>query len=252
MSVQYRIKTAQTANFPPRFVLAPFPGQEAEGSEYFGGANAAAVVGAPKIDTLPRPLDLAQAISVDQYPHVSTEMFLKNFGIDSWTQSSPATVPLNTRENSNRAMLQFGAQSSTTEPSANTAKPILSSSQSSTNTMLKALIVSSFADALAKKQAVAFLAAARAAARAGNMREAYHSVYRGLDALFRRAQWNEVTIELEEICSSRYPAMFAIGAMRFASPAAKHISDWDNILRKLTDTAQRQKIDVGKAMRGLV
>jgi len=96
------------------------------------------------------------------------------------------------------------------------------------------------------------LKAARMSARDGEMRIAYENAFRGLDLLLRNGEWNETSKELQEMCRGQYPAVFAIGAMRFASDASKRIPRWDNILESLNATAQDQKVDVKRAMRGLV
>jgi hypothetical protein len=245
VSAQHQVKTAQTAIFPQRYLSAPISAQETGTHQYFGGDDANVVVGTPLINSAPKPFDIMPAISADYYPRVSAETLQKFIMPVRWTLSS---LP----QKSYAAMIQFGAQSSVTEPSANTAEPILTSIQPSTNTVLALFVAAAAAGALAKKKAKTLLLTARTAAQAGNMRAAYHDVYRGLDELFRCGLWQEVRDALEEICSDRYPAIFGIGTMRFAFSASKRIPDWDVILEKLSQTAQRQKVDPRKAMRGLI
>ena len=101
-------------------------------------------------------------------------------------------------------------------------------------------------------QADSWLKKARAVAETGNLRAAYHSVYRGLDILLKDANWAQVAAELEEICSGQYPVAFAVGAVRFVSSAAERIPHWKAILRKLEEATRREKKDVRRALRGLV
>jgi len=102
------------------------------------------------------------------------------------------------------------------------------------------------------READQLLTSARKHATLGDLRLAYRDALRGLDILLRCASWWRVGIELEEMSSSKYPASFGIGAMRFASGAAKSIPNWTSILRALAATAQAQNLNVRKAMRGLI
>jgi hypothetical protein len=97
-----------------------------------------------------------------------------------------------------------------------------------------------------------FLNSAREHAKLGDLRLAYRDALRGLDILLRFASWSRVSVELEEMSSGKYPASFGIGAMRFASGAAKSIPNWTSILEALVTVAQNQNLDVRRAMRGLV
>lgn len=123
--------------------------------------------------------------------------------------------------------------------------------------MMQGLRLSEDREATAKivlqiRKAGEWLASARAAALGGEIRIAYRNVLRGLDVLLRNAKWTQVSDELEEMCSAKYPAEFGIGAIRFVSDAAERIPRWNLILGKARDTAAVQKKDVRIAMRGLI
>ena len=65
-------------------------------------------------------------------------------------------------------------------------------------------------------------------------------VYRGLDELFRRGKWQDVSVELDRLCDAQYPAAFGIGSLRFASPAASRIPKWNDILGRLVNQHGRR------------
>jgi hypothetical protein len=135
-----------------------------------------------------------------------------------------------------QARREVVARSSATRPSANTViKAILSAEADAMAVEGKELLSNASADALKHE-----------------LRTAYRGLYRGLDKLLRSAKWRQVSLELDRICSERYPAAFGIAALRFTSDAAGYIPGWDNILKKLINTAKRQGVDIRRAMRGLV
>jgi hypothetical protein len=142
----------------------------------------------------------------------------------------------------------FTIHSSSTQPTVNTV--FVSSVEDPTTSNID-LIVELALNAAVLKQAEDWFAKARQAARAGNLRTAYHGVYRAFDLLLRSAKWDQVSAELEEICSDKYPIAFGIGAMRFVSSAAESIPNWNFILRRFMGLAQHQNVDVRKAFRGL-
>jgi hypothetical protein len=85
------------------------------------------------------------------------------------------------------------------------------------------------------------LTKAREAALEGDLRTAYHHLYRGLDTLFLTAKWDEVSAELKEICTTTYPSAFGIGALRFSSDASKYIPDWDILLKQIKDIVAEEQ-----------
>ena len=121
-----------------------------------------------------------------------------------------------------------------------------------TSNLFTRYVVATGIRALASKEAGDLLASARSAARANDMRLAYEKVFRGLNILLRGAQWTRIGSELEEMSSEGYPATFGIGAARFASDVAPRIPNWSAILKKLVESARKQKLDVTKSMRGLL
>ena len=149
------------------------------------------------------------------------------------------------------ALRKITSQSSATQPPV--GPNITVSSEDQYRTGLSApFIIAIGIRALASKEADDLLVGARSAARANDMRAAYEKAFRGLDIILRSAEWNKVSSELEEICSDNYPAAFGIGAVRFASGAASRIPNWDLIIKRLIQTARQQKVDVSRAMRGLL
>lgn len=105
---------------------------------------------------------------------------------------------------------------------------------------------------LQRAQVDAWLNDARQAAKNGNLRAAYHNVYRGFDLLLKNAEWSQIAKELNEVCSDEYPVAFGIGATRFVSSAAQKIPGWTLIIEKLKKIAQAQRKDVQYALRGLI
>ena len=260
MSVSaYQIQTARTAKLPPFVSFGTYLEQEQK-----PGNNPPYLIGDVSNETWIVPRGLSEALPADMpaavtipgpYPQTPTAAPARAARQLSFFKV-PHHAPVEFR-NRITGSSQAGSvstvtlRSSATEPAANTVQSFFSSIDDSTTSVVGLIIVLGVAHALATKQADDWLAKARAAVRTGDLRAAYHAVYRGLDVLLKSAQWHRVSAELEEICSDQYPVAFGIGAIRFVSSAAERIPNWNAILRSLKKTAQREKRDVSKAFRGL-
>jgi hypothetical protein len=258
MSVsRYQIRTARTAKLPPFVPFGAYSEQTWKLDDippYLTGdvSNETWVVPRGLSEALPANMPLAVIIP-DSYPHPANERPASQVTLFKVPHHGAVEFRNKTTSSSQAGSVStVTLHSSMTDPGANTVQSFVSSIEDSTTAAASLVIVLGVAHALVAKQADEWLAKARAAARVGDLRAAYHGVYRGLDVLLKSAKWHRVSAELEEICSDQYPVTFGIGAMRFVSGAAERIPNWNTILERLRETARRQNADVRKAFRGLV
>lgn len=260
MTSKYQVQTARTARFPPFSVFDNHSEREWQPATYVPTANqysnATGIVPHP---TSNAPLtELVLAINIpDSYPRIPSIILVNPARRSPTLFKVPhhgsaryhEVIPLRYEMlNLNRLALR----SAVTEPSSNTITSLVSTDQNSTAAIAGSIVGLGLSNAIVAKEADEWLTKARVAARAGDLRTAYHGVYRGLDVLMKTAKWERVSAELEEIGSDSYQVAFGIGAMRFASRAAERIPKWNVILMNLVQTAQRRKVDIRTAFRGLI
>jgi hypothetical protein len=226
MTVVYRVGTGKTVEFIERFAIPTNFGHDFV-PHYFTD---------PQSNTT---ASIDPFIERTSYPQNPIKVTFPQF-----QQGTSSTIIL-----SSTSPIQTA--SAATKPSAKPQTTFLLPVQNSTNQFLETL--GAIETAAVKAEANQWLTKARVAVlEARDLRAAYHGVFRGLDILLRSARWQQVSVELEEICSERYPVEFGIGAMRFVSSASARIPKWNFILEKLANSAKGQGTDVQRAMRGLV
>jgi hypothetical protein len=254
-----RVQTARTATFPPFLVFDGhldggwLPTHAPTISQY---TNATGIV--PRATSNTPLTDLMEAISIpDSYARILSTT-LVNPGRRSPTlfkvphHGSAQYDDVISLLYDTPSLNRFALRSAVTEPSSNTVASLLSPKQTSTAAIADVVVFLGHSNAMVAKEADEWMTKARDAARVGNLRIAYHGVYRGLDVLMKNAKWERVSAELEEICSDTYPVAFGIGALRFSSNAAERIPKWNLILESFLQAAKKKDVDVRTTFRGLV
>lgn len=251
----YQLQTARTAKqqepsvFKPS-TTEPSPLENREPADMFADP----LTLPPGIEALRS--SLTRAVDIPGFNAQRKRAFLPHRRIDqSKSSEEPEFSPVEfeyTTMGLSGSVSSVTLRSAGTQPASNVVNSFLSPIGNTTSSNAREIVLLGMAYALAGKDADEGLSNARAAALSGNLRLAYRNLYRGLDSLLKVGNWQRVGAELNEICSSRYPVTFGIGAMRFLSSAADRIPNWSDVLYKLIVTARQQNQNVPRLFRGLL
>ena len=88
-------------------------------------------------------------------------------------------------------------------------------------------------------------------ASAGRLAAAYDIALLELDSLIAANDWERTARALEVIVDDNDDVDLGVGVMRFASMAKAHISDWQELLERLSEKLEARGESAATAMRGL-
>ena len=98
-------------------------------------------------------------------------------------------------------------------------------------------VIAAGAQALAKRNALELLDAARLAAEERDLHTAYDKAFRGLDILMKMAQWTLISVELSTVTSDKFPVEFGIVLARFVSQISLRLDNWTSVINALKNMA---------------
>lgn len=95
------------------------------------------------------------------------------------------------------------------------------------------------------------LSKVRAASAANNLRQAYREIFRMLNRLFAQGDWGLAAAVLRVLCAQPYPVSIGVGAVRFSSSVARHLSKWRDLIKQLERRIVAEGKDPSEVLRGL-
>jgi hypothetical protein len=96
------------------------------------------------------------------------------------------------------------------------------------------------------------LEASYKAAKENNLRQAYSHGFQVLQPMLREKRFADADAVISHVCDNDFSVEYAIGMIRFASAARRHLPSWDMCLHKLRVKAIEREFNVKRLMRGLI